>query len=95
MYRTFFGLRATPFGPSPDPRFLCMTPQIREALARLKYSIATRNGSVCIDLDLDRQPLSIYLGAPLKATNKPVPVALSSAARLHAESTDSAKDIEL
>ncbi len=46
MYRTFFGLHVQPFGPSPDPRFLCMTPQIREALACLQYGIATRKGFV-------------------------------------------------
>ena len=46
MYRSFFGLRVAPFGPSPDPRFLCMTPQIREALACLQYGIATRKGFV-------------------------------------------------
>ena len=46
MYRTFFGLRALPFGASPDPRFLCMMPQIREALACLQYGIATRKGFV-------------------------------------------------
>lgn len=46
MYRSFFGLRVPPFGPSPDPRFLCMTPHIREALACLQYGIATRKGFV-------------------------------------------------
>lgn len=44
MYRAFFGLRAVPFRSSPDPRFLCMTPQIREALACLQYGIAERKG---------------------------------------------------
>jgi len=46
MYRSFFGLRALPFGSSPDPRFLYMTPQIRETLACLQYGIATRKGFV-------------------------------------------------
>jgi type II secretory pathway predicted ATPase ExeA len=46
MYRSFFGLRALPFGASPDPRFLYMTPQIRETLACLQYGIATRKGFV-------------------------------------------------
>jgi general secretion pathway protein A len=48
MYRHFFGLRVPPFGPSPDPRFLCMTPQIREALACLQYGIANRKGFVVL-----------------------------------------------
>jgi type II secretory pathway predicted ATPase ExeA len=46
MYKSFFGLRILPFGASPDPRFLCMMPQIREALACLQYGIATRKGFV-------------------------------------------------
>jgi general secretion pathway protein A len=46
MYRAFFGLRALPFGSSPDPRFLYMMPQIRETLACLQYGIATRKGFV-------------------------------------------------
>jgi general secretion pathway protein A len=46
MYKSFFGLRVLPFGASPDPRFLCMMPQIREALACLQYGIATRKGFV-------------------------------------------------
>jgi type II secretory pathway predicted ATPase ExeA len=46
MYRAFFGLRALPFGTSPDPRFLFLRPQIREALACLQYGIAARKGFV-------------------------------------------------
>lgn len=48
MYQKFFGLRAMPFGTSPDPRFLCMLPQTREALACLQYGIANRNGFVVL-----------------------------------------------
>ena len=44
MYKSFFGLRALPFRSSPDPRFLCMMPQIREALACLQYGITDRKG---------------------------------------------------
>jgi general secretion pathway protein A len=46
MYRSFFGLRAFPFGASPDPRFLFLRPQIRESLACLQYGIAARKGFV-------------------------------------------------
>jgi general secretion pathway protein A len=46
MYKSFFGLRALPFAASPDPRFLYMTPQIREALSCLQYGIAARKGFV-------------------------------------------------
>lgn len=48
MYEAFFGLRALPFGASPDPRFLYLMPQIREALAGLQYSIAARKGFVVL-----------------------------------------------
>ena len=46
MYKAFFGLRALPFGASPDPRFLYMMPRVREALACLQYGIAARKGFV-------------------------------------------------
>jgi general secretion pathway protein A len=46
MYRHFFDLREFPFGSSPDPRFLYMLPQVREALACLQYGIAGRKGFV-------------------------------------------------
>jgi type II secretory pathway predicted ATPase ExeA len=46
MYKSFFGLRAIPFGASPDPRFLFLRPQIKEALACLQYGIAARKGFV-------------------------------------------------
>jgi len=42
MYKTFFGLRELPFAATPDPRFLFLRPQIREALACLQYGIAAR-----------------------------------------------------
>jgi general secretion pathway protein A len=48
MYRSFFGLRALPFEASPDPRFLYMMPQIREALACQQYGIAARKGFVVL-----------------------------------------------
>jgi type II secretory pathway predicted ATPase ExeA len=48
MYEKNFGLRASPFGTSPDPRFLCMLPQIRETLASLQYGIASRRGFVVL-----------------------------------------------
>ena len=44
MYRKFFNLQTSPFGTSPDPRFLYMMPQTREALAGLEYGISERKG---------------------------------------------------
>ena len=44
MYERFFGLVERPFDLSPNPRFLCFTPQHREALAHLEYGLAGRPG---------------------------------------------------
>jgi general secretion pathway protein A len=44
MYNSFFKLQNSPFGTSPDPRFLYMMPHTREALACLEYGISARKG---------------------------------------------------
>ncbi|MEI9978116.1 MAG: AAA family ATPase [Edaphobacter sp.] len=44
MYNSFFKLQSSPFGTSPDPRFLYMMPHTREALACLEYGISARKG---------------------------------------------------
>ena len=44
MYRSFFQLQTSPFGTSPDPKFLYMMPHTREALACLEYGISARKG---------------------------------------------------
>ena len=44
MYNSFFQLDVSPFGTSPDPRFLHMMPHTREALACLEYGISARKG---------------------------------------------------
>ena len=44
MYKSFFQLQSSPFGTSPDPRFLYMMPHTREALACLEYGISARKG---------------------------------------------------
>ncbi len=44
MYKRFFGLKANPFNPNPDPRFLFLTGATREALAALAYGIRNRKG---------------------------------------------------
>ena len=46
MYKSFFSIRAYPFGSSPDPRFLYVMPQIQETLACLQYGIDARKGFV-------------------------------------------------
>jgi type II secretory pathway predicted ATPase ExeA len=48
MYLTFYGLREKPFGPTPDPRFLYLTPGHREALAQLVYGVEEGAGFVVL-----------------------------------------------
>ncbi len=44
MYTAFFGLTRKPFNLTPDPAFLYLTEQHREALAGLTYAILDRKG---------------------------------------------------
>ncbi len=48
MYLKFFGLREQPFGVTPDPRFLYLSPAHREALASLYYGIETGRGFLAL-----------------------------------------------
>jgi general secretion pathway protein A len=40
MYQHFFGLRELPFELTPNPRYLFLTPQHREALSNLEYGLS-------------------------------------------------------
>lgn len=44
MYQEFYKFKEFPFRLSPDPAFVCMTEQHREALSGLIYSVCTRPG---------------------------------------------------
>jgi general secretion pathway protein A len=44
LYLEFYGLRELPFSPTPDPRFLMMTPGHREALAQLTLAVQEGRG---------------------------------------------------
>src|SRR5262249_11742477 len=46
MYLSHFGLRELPFSITPDPRFLYMSAQHREALAHLVYGVGEHGGFV-------------------------------------------------
>lgn len=46
MYEQHFGLTERPFSIAPDPRFLYMSPQHREALAHLVYGVGAGGGFV-------------------------------------------------
>lgn len=48
MYRSFFGLKESPFNVNPDPRFLYLTPQVEESLTALMYGIQTRKGFITL-----------------------------------------------
>ena len=48
MYNLSFGLRRNPFNMTPDPAFLFLTPQHREALVGLTYAILQRKGFVVL-----------------------------------------------
>jgi general secretion pathway protein A len=44
LYQGFYNLKENPFRLSPDPAYMCMTAQHREALAGLIYSVCTHPG---------------------------------------------------
>src|SRR3989442_5412635 len=48
MFLSFYGLREQPFGVTPDPRYLYLTPAHREALASLYYGIQTGRGFLAL-----------------------------------------------
>jgi general secretion pathway protein A len=48
MYNSFFGLTETPFNLTPDPRYLYLSPNHREAIDHLLYGINERKGFILI-----------------------------------------------
>jgi type II secretory pathway predicted ATPase ExeA len=48
MYKTFFGLRENPFNVNPDPRFLYLSSQTREAMDQLTNGIQTRKSFILL-----------------------------------------------
>jgi len=48
LYDKFFGLKKSPFNPSPDPKFLYLSQSHREALASMLYGIEQRHGFIAI-----------------------------------------------
>ena len=48
MYTDFYRLQEEPFNITPDPRYLYMTDQHREALSHLLYGIRNRKGFICL-----------------------------------------------
>jgi general secretion pathway protein A len=48
MFLNFYGLREQPFGVTPDPRFLYLSPAHREALASVYYGIDAGRGFMAL-----------------------------------------------
>ena len=48
MYQEFFGLHEKPFSIAPDPRYLYMTDQHREALAHLLFGVGDEGGFILL-----------------------------------------------
>ncbi len=48
MFLKFFGFREQPFGVTPDPRFLYLSPAHREAIASLYYGIEANRGFLAL-----------------------------------------------
>jgi general secretion pathway protein A len=48
MYKEHFGLKELPFSIAPDPRYLYLSEQHREALAHLVYGIKSEGGFVLL-----------------------------------------------
>ena len=48
MYNDYFGFKETPFAIAPDPRYLFMTAQHREALAHLVYGLNSDGGCILL-----------------------------------------------
>ena len=46
MFLSYYGLREQPFGVTPDPRFLYLSPAHREALASMVYGIEAGRGFI-------------------------------------------------
>src|SRR5579859_4484506 len=48
MFLSYYGLREQPFGVTPDPRFLYLSPAHREALASMVYGIEAGRGFISL-----------------------------------------------
>ncbi|MEW6585205.1 MAG: AAA family ATPase [Nitrospirota bacterium] len=48
MYKEYFGFKELPFSIAPDPRYIYMSGQHREALAHLLYGVKTEGGFVLL-----------------------------------------------
>ena len=85
MYERFYGLQERPFDLSPNPRFLCFTPQHREALAHLEYGLAGRPGITVIVGEAGTGKTTLVRKALQAATGEATVVHLSNPTLTRAE----------
>jgi general secretion pathway protein A len=60
MYAPFFGLTKEPFSIAPDPRFLFMSDQHREALAHLLYGLRAGGGFVLLTGEIGAGKTTVF-----------------------------------
>src|SRR5216683_2925239 len=54
LYLNFYGFDRDPFGVTPDPDFLFMTPGHKEALAQLLYAIQEKKGFILVTAEIEK-----------------------------------------
>jgi general secretion pathway protein A len=88
MYERYYGLAERPFDLSPNPRFLCFTPQHREALAHLEYGLAGRPGVTVLIGEAGTGKTTLVRKALQASDGQAVTVHLSNPALTRAEFFD-------
>lgn len=85
MYERYYGLAERPFDLSPNPRFLCFTPQHREALVHLQYGLAGRPGVTALVGEAGTGKTTLIRAALQAASSKSTIVHLSNPTLTRAE----------
>jgi general secretion pathway protein A len=85
MYERYYGLAERPFDLSPNPRFLCFTPQHREALVHLQYGLAGRPGVTVLVGEAGTGKTTLIRAAVQAASDKSTIVHLSNPTLTRAE----------
>ncbi len=85
MYERYYGLVERPFDLSPNPRFLCFTPQHREALVHLQYGLAGRPGVTVLVGEAGTGKTTLIRAALQAANDKTTIVHLSNPTLTRAE----------
>src|SRR5439155_1723946 len=70
MYLSFYGLKEKPFNATPDPKFLCLTPGHREALAQLVYSVQETRGFLVLTGEVGTGKTTLLQAFPQRLNGK-------------------------